>query len=99
MLKTTERTSFTKDIEGRYLCNDINEVNAWKGAGGRAFDVTVIGGGTFGAAIADPLCFRHKRTGGGLRTLVIDAGLFTVPDRVQNTGIQGFTDPFTPFFL
>ena len=28
MAKTTERTSFTKDIEGRYLCNDIAEVNA-----------------------------------------------------------------------
>src|SRR5262249_61214891 len=26
MPKTTERTSFTKDIEGRYLCNDIAEV-------------------------------------------------------------------------
>src|SRR4029453_14921596 len=37
--------------------------------------------------------------GGGLRTLVIEAGLFTVPEHVQNTGIQGFTDPGTPFFL
>src|SRR3954447_14975238 len=99
MPKTTERTSFTKDIEGRYLCNDINEVNAWKGAGGSPFDIIVIGGGTFGAAIAEHLWFRQKRTGGGLRTLVIEAGLFTVPEHVQNTGIQGFTDPFTPFFL
>ena len=46
MPKTTEFTSFTKDIQGRYLCNDINEVNAWKvAAGGRPFDVIVIGGG------------------------------------------------------
>ena len=22
-----------------------------------------------------------------------------MPEHVQNTGIQGFTDPFTPFFL
>jgi choline dehydrogenase-like flavoprotein len=99
MPKTTERTSFTRDIEGRYLCNDITEVNAWKGAGGRPFDIIVIGGGTFGAAIAEHLWFRQKQKGGGLRTLVVEAGLFTVPEHVQNTGIQGFTDPATPFFL
>ena len=99
MPKTTERTSFTKDIEGRYLCNDITEVNAWQSAGGRPFDIIVIGGGTFGAAIAEHLWFRQKQAGGGLRTLVIEAGLFTVPEHVQNTGIQGFTDPVTPFFL
>jgi choline dehydrogenase-like flavoprotein len=99
MPKTSERTSFTKDIEGRYLCNDINEVNVWKTAGGRPFDMIVIGGGTFGSAIAEHLWFRQKKTGGGLRTLVIEAGLFTVPEHVQNTGIQGFNDPATPFFL
>jgi choline dehydrogenase-like flavoprotein len=99
MAKTTEATSFTKDIQGRYLCNDINEVNAWKTTGGRPFDVIVIGGGTFGAAIAEHLWFRQKQTGGGLRTLVIEGGAFTLPEHVQNAGIQGFTDPPTPFFL
>lgn len=99
MAKTTERTSFTKDVEGRYLCNDINEVNAWKGSGGRPFDFIVVGGGTFGAAIAEHLWFRQKQLGAGLRTLVIEAGLFTVPEHVQNTGIQGFADPANPFFL
>jgi hypothetical protein len=29
MAKTTERASFTKDIEGRYLCDDIAAANAW----------------------------------------------------------------------
>ncbi len=99
MPKTTERTSFTKDIEGRYLCNDMNEATAWKSAGGRPFDVIVIGGGTFGAAIAEHIWFRQKQSGGGLRTVVLEAGLFTVPEHVQNTGIQGFADPATPFFL
>ena len=30
MAKPAEQTSFTKDIQGRYLCNDITEVNAWR---------------------------------------------------------------------
>src|SRR4051812_25163107 len=99
MAKLTERTSFTKDVEGRYLCNDVSEVNAWTSAGGRPFDVIVVGGGTFGSAIAEHIWFRQKQVGGGLRTLVIEAGLFTIPEHVQNTGIQGLTDPSAPFFL
>src|SRR6476619_4185532 len=96
---TTEKTTFTRDVQGRYLCNDLTEVNAWKNSGGRPFDVIVIGGGTFGSAIAEHIWFRQKQTGGGLRTLVIEAGLFTIPEHVQNTGIQGLTDPSAPFFL
>ena len=99
MAINTERTSFTKDVQGRYLCNGIDEVNAWSTGGGRPFDVIVVGGGTFGAAIAEHIWFRQRQTGGGLRTLVIEAGLFTVPEHVQNTGIQGFTDPGSGFFL
>lgn len=99
MAKATERTSFTKDVQGRYLCNDISEANAWQTSGGRPFDIIVVGGGTFGAAIAEHLWFRQKQNGGGLRTLVLDAGLLTVPEHVQNTGLQGFSDAFPPFFL
>lgn len=99
MATATERTSFTKDVQGRYLCNDFSEVEAWRAAGGRPFDVIGGGGGTFGSAIAEHLWFRQKQAGGGLRTLMLDAGLFTVPEHVQNTGIQGFVDPSAPFFL
>jgi choline dehydrogenase-like flavoprotein len=99
MPTTTERTSFTKDVQGRYLCNNLAEVDAWKFAGGRPFDFIIVGGGTFGSAIAEHLWFRQKQAGGGLRTVVVEAGLFTVPEHVQNTGIQGFTDPQNPFFL
>jgi hypothetical protein len=41
MAKAAERTSFTKDVQGRYLCNDITEVNAWKSSGGRPFDIII----------------------------------------------------------
>ena len=34
MAETTERTSFTKDVRGRFLCNDLTEVNAWKSTNG-----------------------------------------------------------------
>jgi choline dehydrogenase-like flavoprotein len=99
MAKATERTSFTKDVQGRYLANDFAEMEAYKSSGGRPFDVIVIGGGTFGAAIAEHIWFRQKGVGGGLRTLVLEAGLYTLPEHVQNTGIQGLIDPPDPFFL
>ena len=34
-----------------------------------------------------------------MRTLVVDTGLFTVPEHVQNTGVLGFADPATPVLL
>src|SRR4051794_11091459 len=99
MPKASESTSFTKDIQGRYLCNDYGEAESWRVEGGRPFDFVVIGGGTFGAAIAEHLWFRQKQAGGGLRTIVVEAGLFTLPEHVQNTGILGLTDPGMPFSL
>lgn len=99
MAKSSELTSFTKDVQGRYLCNDFSEVEAWRSEGGRPFDVIVVGGGTFGAAIAEHLWFRQRQAGRGLRTLVVEAGLFTLPEHVQNTGILGLSDPRDPFTL
>ena len=99
MVKSSEFTSFTKDVQGRYLCNDFSEVEAWRNEGGRPFDAIIVGGGTFGAAIAEHLWFRQRQAGGGLRTLVVEAGLFTLPEHVQNTGILGLSDPRDPFNL
>src|SRR4051812_6570197 len=99
MAKSSEFTSFTKDIQGRYLCNDFSEAEAWRQEGGRAFDIIVVGGGTFGAGIAEHLWYRQRQVGGGLRTLVVEAGRFTLPEHVQNTGILGLSDPGTAFSL
>src|SRR5947209_2049189 len=88
MAKTTEITSFTRDIQGRFLCNDFSECEAWRTAGGRPFEAIVIGGGTFGCAIAEHLWFRMKEARSGERVLVLETGLFGLPERVQNTAIQ-----------
>jgi choline dehydrogenase-like flavoprotein len=92
MPRITETTSFTKDVQGRYLCNDIAEVNSWIAAGGQPFDIIVVGGGTFGAAIAEHIWFRQKERGSELRTLVIEAGPYVLGEHAQNAGIQGFGD-------
>ncbi len=75
MPKTTEITSISKDVQGRYLCNDFFEAESWRRDGGRPFDFIVIGGGTFGAVIAEHLWFRQRQSGGGLRTLVVAAAM------------------------
>jgi choline dehydrogenase-like flavoprotein len=89
MPKTTESTSFTCDVQGRFLCNDFSEVAAWRAGGGRPFDFIVIGGGTFGGVIAEHLWFRLRQAGSNERVLVLETGLFAIPEHVQNTGIQG----------
>jgi hypothetical protein len=92
----SEETTFTLDNMGRFLCNTLQEaldsttVNI---AGkSRAFDTIVIGGGTFGAAIASSLFLAdntHSR-----RILVLEAGPFALPEHVQNMPYQGGTPDF-----
>jgi len=86
-----EPTSFSLDVQGRYLCNDVNEVRAAsQSGGGQPFDAIVVGGGTFGSVIAEHLWFRGNSPGRGpYRVLVIEAGPFVLPEHVQNTGIRG----------
>jgi hypothetical protein len=91
MALTSESTSFTLDNMGRFLCNTWQEaVDSSKQmmAGySRGFDVIVIGGGTFGAVIAEHLFVTdttHSR-----RILVLEAGPFVLPEHVQNMPFLG----------
>src|SRR4051794_7604348 len=99
MALTTEYTTFTRDVLGRYVCNTFDEVlvtidpNARAAAGLptrgdlRPFDFIIIGGGTFGAALAEHLWFRS--TGRSERILVLDGGAFLLPEHVQNLPVLG----------
>jgi hypothetical protein len=56
---TSEPTSFTLDNMGRFLCNTLQEAldSSAQTIGGRRrdFDVLIVGGGTFGAVVAEHL--------------------------------------------
>src|SRR5262245_50849787 len=96
---TTEYTTFTRDVLGRYVCNTFDEALATIDANARAavglpsrddlrpFDFIIIGGGTFGAALAEHLWFRS--TNRSERILVIDGGPFLLPEHVQNLPVLG----------
>ncbi len=87
----SEPTSFTLDNMGRYLCNTLQEAldSTARTVGGRErkFDAVIIGGGTFGAVVAEQL-FLHD-PGGCRRILVLEAGPFVLPEHVQNLPFQG----------
>ena len=96
---TTEYTTFTRDVFGRYICNTFDEAlvtidpNARAAAGLpargdlRAFDFVIVGGGTFGAALAEHLWFRS--TNRSERILVLEGGPFVLPEHVQNAPVLG----------
>ena len=97
---TSEPTSFTLDNMGRFLCNTLQEAldSTARIVGGRErkFDAVVIGGGTFGAVVAEQL-FLHDPTR-SRRILVLEAGPFVLPEHVQNLPFQGGApDPRVPW--
>ncbi len=88
---TSEPTAFTLDNMGRFLCNTLQEArdSAAQTVAGRRrdFDVIVIGGGTFGAVVAEHL-FITDRTR-SRRILVLEAGPLVLPEHVQNMPFMG----------
>lgn len=88
---TSESTSFSLDNQGRFLCNTLQEAfdSAAMTVGGhkRDFDVIVIGGGTFGAVMAEHLLVADPTR--SRRILVLEAGPFVLPEHVQNMPFMG----------
>ncbi|HVG23651.1 MAG TPA: family 16 glycoside hydrolase [Thermoanaerobaculia bacterium] len=85
-----EYTSFSRDVLGRFICNHPSEVS------GRPFDAVIIGGGTFGAVIAEHLWFRGNEGAARprpYRVIVLEAGNFVLPEHVQNIGLRGLDPP------
>ena len=56
---TAQYTDFSKDVLGRYVCNGLDEaLHSTSGrADARAFDIVVVGGGSFGGALAQHLLY------------------------------------------
>ena len=52
---TSEKISLSRDILGRYMCNSFDEalLSTNSRADARPFDYIIIGGGTFGSALAE----------------------------------------------
>jgi hypothetical protein len=88
---TSEPTSFTLDNMGRFLCNTLGEAleSTAQTIGGRRrdFDVIVIGGGTFGAVVAEHLFIADATR--SRRILVLEGGPFVLPEHVQNMPFLG----------
>lgn len=91
MALLSESTSFTLDNMGRFLCNTLQEAkeSARETVGGRTrdFDVIIIGGGTFGAVIAEHLFVADATR--SRRILVLEGGPLVLPEHAQNMPFMG----------
>lgn len=90
---TPQYTDFSKDVLGRYTCNGLDEALASTTGrpDARPFDIIVVGGGSFGAALAQHALDRDAF--GNHRILVLEAGPFVFAEHVQNLPMVGVAAP------
>ena len=83
---SSQRTDFTLDVLGRYVCNGLDEAlrstDASRDPDAHPFDFIIIGGGSFGSVLASHI-FSIDQTHTH-RILVLEAGPFLYPEHVQN---------------
>lgn len=93
--ETPQKTAFSLDVLGRYVCNSLEEalrsIDKTARPDARPFDVIVIGGGSFGGVFAQHI-FSGDKTH-SRRILVLDGGPFLLPEHVQNLPMIGITAP------
>ena len=89
---TPQYTDFSKDVLGRYVCNGLDEALASTTApGGRPFDIVVLGGGSFGGALAQHVLYGDRFR--NHRVLVLEAGPFLLAEHFQNLPTLGLNPP------
>jgi choline dehydrogenase-like flavoprotein len=90
---TAQYTDFSKDVLGRYVCNGLDEaLNSTSGrADARLFDIVIVGGGSFGGALAQHLLYADSFR--NHRILVLEAGPFFLAEHVQNLPNLGVVAP------
>jgi len=87
-----QHTDFSRDVLGRYVCNGLDEaIASTSGSDGRPFDIVIIGGGSFGSALALHALSRDRSR--DHRILVLDAGPYVVAEHVENLPGLGLRPP------
>src|SRR5438128_1978457 len=95
-------TDFTRDVLGRYVCTGLDEALRSADKNGRRpdgspqhdarpFDVIVVGGGTFGSAVAAHIFSADKAH--RHRILVLEGGPFVLTEHVQDLPMIGLNVP------
>lgn len=99
---TAQRTDFSRDVLGRYVCNGLDEALHSANPQGRRsdgspqndarpFDLIVVGGGTFGSVIAAHMFHADKLH--RHRILLLEGGPFVLTEHVQDLPMLGLDIP------